>query len=220
MSRLLHVLNRGVDKRKIFIDDKDYFRFIHDLYEFNDINNVNTTFYKFKKIKNGNIENKKARKLLVYIYAYCLMPNHYHLLLEEKVENGISLFMKKLNMGYARYFNLKYDRSGALFQGKYKAVAIRDDSHFIYIPYYIHANPLDIEFSEWRDRKLKNTKDALDFLNNYRWSSHLDYIGIKNFPSLIKTDFLNEVFGGEEGYKKKIKQWLKDLNFNNSINLE
>lgn len=144
------------------------------------------------------------------------MPNHYHLLLSPIVENGIPLFMKKLNGGYAKYFNEKYaPRSGALWQGGYKKVAIERDAHFLYIPYYIHFNPLDLAAPEWRERKIKNPKKALDFLATYRWSSHLDYLGKKNFPSVIDRVFFLKSFGGENGYAQSVSKMLKDFSIEN-----
>ncbi len=213
---LYHVLNRGVDKRKIFLDKKDYFRFVHDLFEFNDKERVNTTFRVFNKrysdIATYKFEReKKPRKLLVNIHAFCAMPNHYHLLLSPKVEEGIPLFMKKLNMGYAKYFNERYERKGALFEGRYKRILIKDDAHFIHLPFYIHLNPLDLTAPEWRERKLKNYKEALQFLNSYRWSSHLDYLSNKNFPSVTQREFLLEFFGGTQEYQKSIDGWLREL---------
>lgn len=99
------------------------------------------------------------------------MPNHYHLLLRPKFDDSLTKFMKKLNIGYAKYFNEKYKRSGALFEGRYKSVLVVDKSHFIHLPYYIHLNPLDLKFPEWRNREIKNYKEAMKFLENYRWSS-------------------------------------------------
>jgi putative transposase len=215
---LFHVLSRGVDKRKIFLDDQDYLRFIHDLFEFNDQERVNTTFYRFHHQPQSNdiasrkikIE-RKPRKLLVNIHAFCLMPNHYHFLLSSRVENGISRFMKKINMGYAKYFNQRYERKGTLFEGRYKSIFIKDEAHFIHIPYYIHLNPLDLITPEWRERELKDYKKAMDFLNSYRWSSHLDYLGKHNFPSLTNRDFLSEFFGGSAEYGRSVKKWLNEL---------
>ena len=213
MSAIYHVLNRGVDKRKIFMEDKDYLRFIHDLFEFNDENPVNNNYYKFHKhntIAVPRIE-RKPRQLLVDIYVFCLMPNHYHLLLSPRRDGGISRFMKKLNMGYARYFNEKYNRSGTLFEGRFKSVLIERQAHFIHLPYYIHFNPLDFIMPEWRDRKIEDYKKAINFLNSYRWSSHLDYLGQTNFPSVTKREFLLEIFGGQEGYQEALNGWLIDL---------
>lgn len=174
MTDIFHVLNRGVDKRKIFLDNQDYFRFIHDLFEFNNQERVNTVFYSFYKFNDigcRNISDRKPRKLLVDIHAFCLMPNHYHLLLSSKVENGIPKFMKKINMGYAKYFNEKYKRKGTLFESRYKSILITEHAHFLHLPYYIHLNPLDLKFPLWREKKLKNYEEAMIFLEKYRWSS-------------------------------------------------
>lgn len=213
--QIVHTVNRGVDKRKIFMDGKDYIRFIHDMFEFNDVEpvqvNVNYYFQKSLDVRRPKQERQKPRKLLVDILAFCLMPNHYHLLLSPRVESGVALFMKKLNGGYAKYFNERYERSGALFQGRYKRVIIKNEAHFIHLPYYIHFNPLDLFTPSWREREIKDYKKALRFLEQYRWSSHLDYLGKKNFPSVTQRGFLLEFFGGSEKYKKNIKGWLKDL---------
>ena len=220
MAGIVHVLSRGVDKRKIFLDEQDYFRFVHDLFEFNDQEWVNNIFYRFQRSKQSNdiashyIE-KKPRKLLVDILAFCLMPNHYHLLLTSRIDNGISKFMKKLNMGYAKYFNEKYEREGTLFEGRYKSIPVTREAHFIYIPYYIHLNPLDLNFPEWRNKEIKDYKAAMNFLENYRWSSFPDYIGKKNFPSVTNREFLNEFFGGVKQYKKDTLQWLKEMDLEN-----
>jgi len=216
---LVHVLNRGVDKRKIFLDKQDYFRFIHDLFEFNNKDAANITFYTFQREYNNhdvgrpNIHKmeRKPRKMLVDILAFCLMPNHYHLFLEPRVKDGIALFIKKINGGYAKYFNKRYKRTGALFEGRYKRVIIKNETHFIYLPYYIHLNPLDLIAPEWREQKLSNFTKAIKFLNSYRWSSHLDYLGKENFPSVTQRDFLLNFFEGHEGYKHGITEWLKGL---------
>jgi len=220
MAEIYHILNRSTDKRKIFLDDKDYFRFIHDLFEFNDqLAAINTGFWFRQRQFSGlqsrysryfeQEEEREKRKFLVNILAFCLMPNHYHLLLTPVVEGGITDFMRKLNVGYAKYFNQKYKRVGVLFQSRYKSIIITQESHFIHLPYYIHLNPLDLEFSEWREGELKNYKEAMRFLEHYRWSSFLDYIGKSNFPSVTQREFLLEFLGGSEQYKKDTLDWLK-----------
>ncbi len=211
---IFHVLNRGVDKRTIFLNNKDYFRFIHDLFEFNDSRPVINTSYRFKTdstvIAKSHIE-RAPRNLLVEIMVFCLMPNHYHLMLRALQDGGITRFMRKLNMGYARYFNEKYKRSGALFEGRYKSVAVTSQAHFIHLPYYVHLNPLDLVTPEWRERKMKNLSKALSFLEQYRWSSHLDYTGQKNFPSITQRGFLLDFFGGNKKYRDNVIEWLRDL---------
>ncbi|OGY64720.1 MAG: hypothetical protein A3J53_02380 [Candidatus Harrisonbacteria bacterium RIFCSPHIGHO2_02_FULL_40_20] len=210
-----------MDKRKLFLDDSDRFRFIHDLFEFNNLESANNVNYFFRQNKKNQymdigrpyIDSKrKPRKLLVEILAFCLMNNHYHLLLRPLNDQGISQFMKKINMGYAKYFNEKYQRSGALFQGRYKLVHINQEAHFIHIPYYIHLNPLDLIAPEWRERKIKDYNKAIQFLENYRWSSHIDYLGKKNFQSVTQREFLLNYFGGTTEYGKNIKEWIKHLN--------
>jgi putative transposase len=211
---IYHVLNRGVDKRKIFLEDIDYLRFIHDLYEFNDEDPAPHPRYRqiqSEDVRRPQINTKKKRKRIVDLLAFCLMPNHYHLLLVPKKPEYLPLFMKKLNGGYAKYFNEKYQRTGTLFERRFKRILIKREEHFIHIPYYIHCNPLDLEYPEWRNREIKNSQEAIKFLEKYRWSSHLDYLGIKNFPSVTQREFLLNVFGGEKGYKEAIENWLKSF---------
>ena len=211
---LYHVLNRGVDKRDIFLDDQDRFRFIHDLFEFNDkMNafNMGRTFNEVMIDVRRQSSQSTTRDPLVDIHAFSMMPNHYHLLLSSRVENGISLFMKKLNGGFAKYFNEKYDRNGALFQGRYKKIEVNSEAHFLYLPYYIHLNPLDMVAPEWRDGKLHDHAKAVTFLESYRWSSHLDYLSKHNFPSITNREFLTDVFGESKGYKNGIRDFLRQL---------
>ncbi len=212
-GNIYHVFNRGTDKRTIFMEDGDYIRFIHDLFEFNDTNPINNNHYSFKNNVIGSryIVKKSPRQFLVEILAFALMPNHYHLLLRPRFDDGITKFMKRLNMGYSRYFNEKYERSGTLFQGRYKMVGVQKESHLIHLPYYIHLNPLDLFAPEWRDRKLNNLTKVMKFLDQYRWSSLLDYMGKKNFPSVTQRDFLNSFYGGAEKYKEAFMDWLKNL---------
>ena len=210
---LVHVMSRGVDRRKIFQSDKDHLRFISNLQAFNNTKPVeNNGYFLFRKsIDIASRYIGKEGEPLVSVHAFCLMPNHYHLLLSPLVDNGIPFFMKKLNIGYVKYFNIKNKREGALFQGRYKSVPITNEAHFIHIPYYIHCNPLDIRMREWRGRKIKSSKEALKFLNSYRWSSHLDYLGKPNFPSVTQRDFLLEYFGGIEGYREAMDKWIESF---------
>ncbi len=132
------------------------------------------------------------------------MDNHYHLLLSEAQERGVPLFMQKLNMGYAKYFNEKYERSGVLWQGPSKKILIQRDAHFLYIPYYIHLNALDYSHPEWREGKVRSVRKALEALRGYRWSSHLDYLGEKNFPSITERELLAGTIGTKGRYEKEI----------------
>ena len=192
------MLNRGVDKRNIIMDDFDRARFVHDLFILNDKRAA--IHPKLPDRKDGT----GKRVILVRIYAFCLMKNHYHLLLSETQPGGISLFMKKLNMGYAKYFNEKYSRTGALWQGKFKKKLVERNAHFMYLPYYVHLNPLDYYMPEWRRGGVKDTAKALAYLRTYRWSSHLDYLGEKNLPSITEREFLANIIGTRERYESEI----------------
>ena len=206
-GNIYHVYNRGVEKRQIFLDNRDYARFIKGMTVFNDSDLVFNFEERFRAVLGGSHE----REPLVDIMAFCLMPNHFHLLLKQKTEFGVSEFMKKLGGGYTNYFNLKNERVGALFQGKFKSVWIGRDSHFLYMPHYIHLNPLDLCFPGWRKRGVsrKDTKRAIDFLSEYEWSSYSDYTGKNNFNVVLSKAWLEEYFSEDE-YRKDLIDYVTD----------
>lgn len=218
-GQIYHIYNRGVEKRKIFLDDSDYFRFIHNLFEFNDTEPALNLYYKLPHYQSYEVSlrkikaERKPRELLVEILIFSLMPNHFHLLVKQKLKNGITNFMRKLGTGYTNYFNKKYNRVGVLFQSAFKAVLINQDSHFIHLPFYIHSNALDLIAPEWREKEIKNVKKAISFLENYRWSSYLDYAGKANFPSVTQREMFLKYYNGPENYKKSMQQWLKEISF-------
>ena len=220
-NQFYHVYNRGVDKRRIFLDDKDRFRFIHDLFEFNDSNVVPNVFYHLNRTLEVAIE-RKPRNILVEIIAFCLMPNHYHLLLKQRQEKGISLFLQKLGAGYSRYFNERHQRSGVLFQGTFRAIHIASDEYLSHLTRYIHLNPLDLKFPDWKNRGIENRTAVSLFLNQYRWSSYPDYIGKKNFPSVTSREFVIGYFNeSQKEYEEFVLEWTKkDFSTVESIALE
>lgn len=202
-TEIYHIYNRGVDKRDVFLDEKDYLRFIHDLFEFNDMNPVMNANYYFSS-NSRSFKISKPRKLLVEILIFTLMPNHFHLVLRQLAEKGIKMFMHKMGTGYTMYFNNKYERNGALFQGRFKAKVIDENQYFSHIPFYIHANPLKLNYGG---------STSIDYLKNYRWSSFRDYIGKRNFPSLISKGFILDYFRGEKEYEKEFIKWLNMTNY-------
>ncbi|MFA5870778.1 MAG: transposase [Candidatus Paceibacterota bacterium] len=207
---IYHIYNRGVEKRKVFLDENDHLRFVSDLFEFNDKNPViNLNYHPIKHV----LETKLPKEEIVEILAFCLMPNHFHLLLRQKEEKGIAEFMQKMGTGYTNYFNKRYNRVGSLFQGKYKSVGVTTDAHLLHLPYYIHSNPLDLVAPKWRKGEIENYKKAITFLEQYRWSSYLDYIGKTNFPSITQRKFILSLFRNEKEYKKEMLKWLKERSF-------
>ncbi len=212
-NHIYHIFNRGADKRDVFLNDQDYYRFIHSLFEFNDEDSVLNVKYYFNS-KTMEVcsrpvqQDKMSRKILVEILIFTLMPNHFHLLARQRVDGGITKFMRKLGTGYTNYFNKKYERSGVLFQGKFKAVMLNKQEHFQYLPTYIHLNPLRQNYGsptsiDWRK--------GMKFLEEYRWSSFADYIGKKNFPSVTQREYILEMFSGPDQYKKYTENILREL---------
>jgi len=121
------------------------------------------------------------------------MSNHFHLILNQKMEKGIEKFMQKLGTGSTLYFNQKQKRSGSLFQGRYKAKIIENNTYFSHLPFYIHSNPLKLNY---------RGSTILKFLESYKWSSFLDYIGIMKYPSVTNRSLILNYFGDEQAYKR------------------
>ncbi|HCP08643.1 MAG TPA: hypothetical protein DIT25_02500 [Candidatus Moranbacteria bacterium] len=134
-----HVYNRGVEKRDIFMDDYDRDRFLVSLKEFNQVEPI-LSLYISNKVPVG-IRSLQKQKL-VEIVAYCLIDNHYHLILRQLTDGGISEFMKRVGTGYTGYFNHKYKRSGALFQGKFKSIHVDSNEYLLYLSAYVNGNYL------------------------------------------------------------------------------
>lgn len=142
-----HLYNRGIDKRNIFSNQKDVNRFFQSIILFNTIEPIGSIYENsFKKRQLGGSTSKLTKKTkkkegkLVNIIAYCLNPNHYHFIVEQVAEKGIEKFMHRLATGYTMYFNEKEKRSGALFQGRFKAVHIDSNEYLIHLSAYVNLN--------------------------------------------------------------------------------
>ncbi|PJE64661.1 MAG: hypothetical protein COU90_02365 [Candidatus Ryanbacteria bacterium CG10_big_fil_rev_8_21_14_0_10_43_42] len=196
-----HIYNRGVEKRVIFQDKGDYFRFIYHLHELNRPESAENYRYKKSSFQLHEVKPREKESSLVNIYAFCLMPNHFHILLSQVADNGISVFMQKLGTGYSMFFNKKYKRVGSLFQGTFKAVHVTNNEYLYYLPHYIHLNPLDLASKN-------KQKDNLTFLSSYKWSSYMDYMGKKNFPSLLAMEQIREVFSTPDEYTASLNDWV------------
>ena len=170
LNEFYHLYTRGVDKRIIFNDESDRKRFESLLFLFNQNKSIS-----FRDIKAEDFfVLEKRGEPIVSIGAWCLMPNHFHLLVKETVEGGISKFMGKVLTAYSMYFNKKYKRTGSLFESTFKSEHVDTDNYLKYISAYIHLNPLSIDFPEWKRGKV-DQKEAVKFLDIYPHSSLLDY---------------------------------------------
>lgn len=168
-GEFFHVYNRGNSKQVIFKDEFDYQRFQILLYLSNSLESFKIENFRKAGTDFFLIDRGKP---LVHIGAYCLMPNHYHLLLTPCTDNGVSLFMKKLGTGYSMFFNNRYERTGTLFEGKFKAQWADSDLYLKYLFSYIHLNPAKLIDHDWREHAL--TKTMVDFIEQYRFSSYWD----------------------------------------------
>lgn len=202
VNEYYHLYNRGTDKREIFLDDKDRERFVKLLF----VGNCNKPI-DFRELPEGLPFGKFERgETLVEIGAYVLMPNHFHLLIREKVEGGISIFMNKVLTSYSMYFNKKYKRTGRLFEGSFKAKHVENDEYLKYLFAYIHLNPVKMIDAEWKENGIKDKNQAEKYLLNYKYSSYLDYLNTErienkilnkeSFPQYFElnkfSDFVNE----------------------------
>lgn len=215
-NEIYHVIIRGVADMPIFKNDQDRFRMIFSLYEFN--NDKPITIRERRKVrKRAKRKNNRGRDsvysekrdLFVEILSFCFMPNHMHLLLKQIKDDGVSKFMRKLGTGYAGYFNKKHDRKGYFFQGRFKSVHIQNEHQLRVVFSYIHINPISLIESDCKEREIRHFKKTIKFLENYKWSSYLDYIGKDNFPSVIEKSFLSEVMGGKKGCISFVNDWIK-----------
>ncbi len=164
-----HCFNRGIDKRIVFNDRADYERFIQLLYLSNSDRSIHrsdlysSTTEEVLRIPRG--------KQLVGIGAFCLMPNHFHLLLNERTEGGISAFMQKLGTAYTMYFNKRAQRSGSLFTKPFRSRHVGQDEYFQHLVHYIHCNPADLYEHSWKKGIVRDVRMLEKKLLAYRYSS-------------------------------------------------
>lgn len=188
-----HCYNRGVDKRIIFTSPKDHERFLMLLYACNSVEPIHISNIYQGKTLVDLVGAVKRKKTLVDIGAYCQMPNHNHLLLREHNYGGITSFMRRLGTGYTMYFNIKYKRVGALYQGAFKAKHIVSDQNFNRAVSYIHANPAELIEPKWKQGVIQNEKTLREFLSNYRYSSFPDYSVERVESSIINKQAVLEI---------------------------
>lgn len=207
-----HLFNRGIDKRNIFKSTYDYERFIMLLYIANSDGQLrldNLINHSHKSFKEIMILDKG--KSLVSIGAWCLMTNHFHILVRQEVDGGISKFMKKLGTGYSMFFNIKYQRQGALFGGPFKSRCIKtDDNYMRQLFAYIHLNALDIEFPDWEKDDNRDEMLMKNFLNSYTYSSYHDYIGIDRVENnILNRDSFPDYFKTQQSFVEFVENYVR-----------
>jgi putative transposase len=200
---IYHIYNRGIEKRDVFLDEQDYKMFLSLLKRYLLSPDV---FAKLCTVRTGpswQLESavnqvRPVRQSELYkqirLFCFCLMPNHFHLMIQQLSERAIIEFMKSLTNAYVEYFNEKYNRRdiGPLFQGRYKAVLINKEPQFLCLPYYIHFhNPEELYKNETEKNLIRKVQD-------YPWSSYGDYLGKRNSKWIYKKGIMEQFIETEK----------------------
>ncbi len=206
-GEIYHILNKGIENRIIFQNKRDHERFLLTIFECNDTRLSSKN--RHRRCENRDF-NKNKTQPLAEILCFCLMPNHFHIVAKQMVNNGISKFMQRLGNSYTKYFNIKNNRKGSLFMARYKNVHVDNDSQIKHLIAYVHANPLDLFMPEWRLGKIKDFEKARDFLDNYNWSSYIFYSrgeASNLISQILDRGTLNDFYSEKEDYFDVIKSW-------------
>lgn len=217
-GNLYHLYNRGNSRREIFNTDKDRYRFLQALYISNNSNsNLGLTHLErsdkgctLSEIKEIFDANKTFYDPFVKVYADCLMPNHFHLLAEEVKPGGIVRFMQRSGVSYGKYFTIKNDRPGSLFQGRFKAVLVESDEQLEYLIAYINViNPAQLVEPKLKENGISDFDKVFDFVNQYNWSTHQEFMEKRNSILIERNDFIKNIFFNTESYQEFIKDILQ-----------
>lgn len=187
-----HIYNRGVDKRDIFMCKEDLERFIESILEFNNVE-VITSISNVRKTKNQIVPEALSGKPLISVIGCCLNPNHFHFILKQLEDGGISKFMQKLQAGYTYYLNVKNSRTGALLQGAFKSHHIYDDNYFKKLIGYVNFN------NEVHDIPLEKSHLVFSGSSEYKNNNF-------NVISKIEGENILKMFGGVKGFEKYCKE--------------
>jgi len=181
-----HCFNRGIDKRMVFESEDDANRFLMTLYLANGTEPIQL-FTTDKPTLEKAFKGERG-KPLVSIGAYCLMKNHFHLLIKEISEGGISAFMRKLGIAYTMYFNAKNERVGNLFVRPFRSRHVSDDRYFQRVLQYIHCNPAELYEPGWKQGRVKNMRVLEKKIVDYQYSSLRSYVKKGTKDPLLSSD--------------------------------
>ena len=200
-----HVIIRALEKIKVFLKEEDRFRFIFQMFAAN-IGSPSFNLHRKDIVKAGKdlLDGKEIQKNLIIIkhpplisfLSFSFVINHSHFALVSNSEDGIPKYMQKLKGGFAKYFNLKYARDSNLFERPYKIIPIQTNFQLDAVLRYINIiNPLDVYQPGWREKGLRNKKEAFKFLNKYQFSSFPDLFGKRNSKILAPKSVLERYLG-------------------------
>jgi putative transposase len=216
-GEIYHIYNRGNDKRQIFMDNSDYLRFVALLYLANGTEPINmrNRFYQGLALVEQIFEEERGDQL-VDIGAWVLMPNHFHIMLRERVDGGLERFMQKLSTGYSMYFNKKNERTGALFEGRFKSRHVGDEGYMQWLFAYIHLNPLKLFDPHWK-QGISNIAQARTFMEGFTWGSYQDWFGKERAEGkILSPGVFPEEFKKLNTFEDILKEFSKE-SFNHSL---
>lgn len=231
----VHIISRAIKERNIFENKEDCYRFIFQIYA---ANRGKPAFKLWQKdlikaaqylLDGQGLSSKfiiKEHDPLVNILDFSLVINHYHFYLVPNIENGVPLFMMKLNVGFAKYFNSKYDRKGSLFESRYKSVPVKTEFQSDAVSRYVSViNPLDIYQPGWREKGLADLEEAFGFLEDYQFSSFPDKIRIRRSKIIAPQELLERFCSintlTKEEYFEFVQNFLKQrMSSSNPLLLE
>ncbi len=205
-----HICNRSNDQKSIFLDERDFARFLFLIlyYQapipFRRLGRQVSYFIKHaifdipSEITTDVISAKK-----VELNGFAIMPNHFHLLVQEKSDMGISRYLQRVQNAYAKHFNTRYEKHGHVLQGAFRAVPVKTDEQLLYLSAYIHRNPRDLV--EWKNKELK-----------YPWSSYQDYGRKNRWGELLKPDIVLDQFSSSKSYRDFVETSTAKLKYKNN----
>ncbi len=184
-----HCYNRGIEKRDTFADVRDYHRFLELLYLANDASPLRREDIGDRKFE--EVLRIPRGKKLVAIGAFCLMPNHFHLVLKEVAEGGITAFMRKMGTAYTMYFNARHERAGNLFLKPFRSRHVSTDRYFQHLINYVHCNPAVLYEPAWKTGHVVDPQFLEERIAAYPYSSLSAHVGA---PTPIQTILDAEIF--------------------------
>lgn len=183
-----HIYNRGAHKDNIFLNDIDRKRFLFSILYYQapiPFENIKRIVEGYRQDSGFPVNNRKLEVVLenraVELVCFCLMPNHFHLIVREVLPGGISAYMQRVQVAHTKYMNTKYEMSGHVFEDRFNSVHIKDNNQLLYLSAYIHRNPRELR--QWKDKEFV-----------YPWSSLQDYTEVNRWGGLLASDIIAEQF--------------------------
>lgn len=220
----VHVCARGARGLPIVYDNTDRWHFLDMLYYLNHKGSRRNLFRELREERALAHSSERffwppawsPRHPLVAVVCYALVENHYHLLLREDTEGGIPLFMQKMGIGFAKYYNARYDMKGTLFQGTYQGKLIDTDEYLSYVSVYIQVKNILEVYPGGLRKALREFDKAFDWAANYSFGSLGDYAGYRQSP-IIQKAVLGEMFSSASSYRAFARECVLGMNLGQKL---